>query len=267
MNEYFIKLPLRLWWITALIISANCLYFLIMVLNGVSITAPSSLDLIHWGANFAPLIWDNEPWRLFSSVFIHIGIVHLLVNMWALYLFGLYAEFYYSRWLYSSIYVIAGIAGGLASNYVNLLDAQQFLQQPSGQFPFSVNAGASGAIMGIGGALLVAALWPKAQLATQYRLNKNALLILMAINLGYGFIVEGINNAAHFGGLVAGVILALGYHLSLRLTTATQWQTDMQMIMCVVAGLACYTFYDYLLMSAQSMLPLWSSLLSSQGLG
>lgn len=105
MNEYLLKQPLRYWWLTALLIAINCGLFAWQVLNGVSATDPSVPDLIKWGADFAPLTLTSENWRLLSSMFLHIGFVHLLLNMWALYLFGMYAEFYYGRFWYVVIYL------------------------------------------------------------------------------------------------------------------------------------------------------------------
>ena len=84
MNEYLIKQPLRQWWLTALLIAVNIGVFAAQVLQGVSFTEPSIVDLINWGADFAPLTLTTENWRLLSSMFLHIGIVHLLGNMWAL---------------------------------------------------------------------------------------------------------------------------------------------------------------------------------------
>ncbi|XID75739.1 rhomboid family intramembrane serine protease [Alkanindiges sp. WGS2144] len=256
MNEYLIKQPLHKWWLTALIIIANVAVFACQVLAGISITDPSILDLIHWGADFAPLTLSTENWRLISSMFLHIGIVHLLVNMWALYLFGVYAEFYYSRLWYVVIYAIAGIAGNLASSYVSLQHAFEFMQSPSRDLVPSVGAGASGAIMGLGGALLIAALWPKKSVLPMYRLNKNALIMLMLINLGLGLFVSGINNAAHLGGFIGGAVLALGYRVSLLLPNTTKYPAQ---IAVMIAGAYAVVYSNQWLMEqAQQVMPFWS---------
>jgi rhomboid protease GluP len=256
MNEYLLKQPLRYWWLTALLIVVNVGLFAWQVLNGVSVTDPSILHLIDWGADFAPLTLTSENWRLLSSMFLHIGIMHLLLNMWALYLFGVYAEFYYGRVWYVVLYVIAGIAGNLASNYISLQKAFAFIQNPSRDLIPSVGAGASGAIMGLGGALLVAALWPKKDLRPIYHLNKNALVILMLLNLGLGLFVSGINSAAHLGGFIAGALLALGFHLSLLFATSVKYSLQFTLIATACAGV----FYlDYwLIMQAQQVMEFWS---------
>lgn len=262
MNEHLLKQPLRLWWLTALLIAVNVLLFGYQVLSGVSPMDPSVASLIYWGADFAPLTLTTEKWRLVSSMFLHIGIVHLLVNMWALYLFGVYAEFYYARGWYLALYALAGIAGNLASNYISLQHALAFLQQPSADLVPAVGAGASGGIMGMGGALLVAALWPKQSMALKYRLNKNALIMLMLLNLGFGLFVSGINNAAHLGGFLAGVVLALGYRVSLLLPSAVKYSLQLLILIGSCGGV----FYldQWLMHQAQQVMPFWSMYLDAK---
>lgn len=263
MNEYFLKPPLRLWWLTALLIAINCGLFGWQVLSGVSATNPSVAELIGWGADFAPLTLTHENWRLLSSMFLHIGAVHLLLNMWALYLFGVYAEFYYGRVWYGALYLLTGIAGNLASNYVNLHNALAFsntaiLQAGSmnNSLAPSVSAGASGAIMGICGALLVAALWPRKDLEPKYLLNKNALIMLTLLNLGLGVFVSGINSIAHLGGFMAGLIIALGYRLSLNISGFSRYSLQLVLI---AASIALLMYIDnWLIEHAKQLLHFWS---------
>lgn len=73
-------------------------YFLWQVLTGVNISSPSLVDAIHWGADYAPLTFLEEPTRLFTSMFFHFGFIHLMLNMWALYIFGSVAE-QLAQWL------------------------------------------------------------------------------------------------------------------------------------------------------------------------
>ena len=86
------KPEVHLWWLTALFIAINVSLFLWQVLTGVNITSPSLVDAIHWGADYAPLTFLEEPTRLFTSMFFHFGLIHLMLNMWALYIFGNVAE-------------------------------------------------------------------------------------------------------------------------------------------------------------------------------
>ncbi|RYZ92410.1 MAG: rhomboid family intramembrane serine protease, partial [Moraxellaceae bacterium] len=182
------------------------------------------------------------------------------------YLFGTYAEFYYSRIWFVLIYVLGGIGGNLASNFVSVQDAGKFLQSPTAdalqRYVPSVGAGASGAIMALGGALLIAALWPKADLVPKYRLNKNALVMLMLLNLGFGLFVEGINNAAHLGGFIAGVVLAVSYRISLTIPLSAKYAV--QFLIAVAAIYVSYAINDWLMIQAQSMLPFWSKYLIIQ---
>lgn len=266
MNEYSIKQPLRFWWLTALLIAVNSGLFAVQFLQGVSPTNPSIMDLIRWGADFAPLTLTTENWRLLSSMFLHIGIVHLLVNMWALYLFGTYAEFYYRRAWYVLIYVLGGIMGNLASNFISVRDAAEFLQSPSQEaiqrLVPSVGAGASGAIMGLGGALLIAALWPKSDMEVKYRLNKNALIMLMLLNLGLGLFVDGINNAAHLGGFLAGAALAIGYRISLYFSVSAK--IIFQLFIAATMLLLAFYMDTWLMQKAQHMLGFWSKFIIMQ---
>lgn len=259
MNEYFIKRPLPQWWLTALLIGINVLLFLIEVLSGVSLFDPSMVDLIKWGADFTPLTLSSEPWRLLSSMFLHIGFVHLSVNMWALYLFGLYAEFYYGRWFYLLIYLSAGIAGNLFSNFLSI---HQMLPHAATGTPLPMSAisgGASGAIMGVGGALLIASLWPRPDLPAEIRLNKNSLIMLMLLNLGIGFIVAGINNAAHLGGFIMGAVLALLFRTSMVLPAMTGRIMRLLLIPLCILGLSfCY---QILLKQAQPLHAVWQMII------
>lgn len=255
MNEYFIKRPLRLWWLTALLISINIGLFLYEVLHGMNLTDPKIVDLLRWGADFTPLTMSAEPWRLISSMFLHIGIIHLLVNMWALYLFGLYAEFYYGRWFYLLVYLSAGLAGNLLSNWLNVHQALSYLALNTALPTPGISGGASGAIMGVGGALLVAALWPNPNLPTAFRLNQKALITLMLINLGIGFVIPGINSMAHLGGFILGVLLALVFRISLKLPATTATVLRLAMIPVCVFGLDF--LFKQLLLAAQPLHSVW----------
>lgn len=268
MNEYLLKQPLRDWWLTALLIVTNTGLFAWQVLHGVSLTDPTVQQLIDWGADFAPLTLTSENWRLLSSMFLHIGIMHLLLNMWGLYLLGVYAEFYYGRLWYVLVYLLAGVAGNLASNYVDLHNALAFshtaILQASSMNPSmassslvpSVSAGASGAIMGICGALLVAALWPKKDLEPKYLLNKNALIMLTLLNLGLGIFVGGINGIAHLGGFLGGFIVALGYRLSVIVSGTSRYVLQ---FVFIAVSIATLLFIDHwLIEQSKQLMHFWS---------
>jgi len=130
---------------------------------------------------------DGEYYRLLSAAFLHGGFLHLLLNMYALYLFGPQLESALGRGRFLALYLVSAL-GGTALSY-----AFSAPNQPS--------LGASGAIFGLLGAYLV--------LSRKLRRDTRSVLVLLAINFGYGFIVPGIDWRAHLGGLVAGTLVAL----------------------------------------------------------
>ncbi len=149
---------------------------------------------ILYGANNAAATGDGQWWRLLTSMFMHYGILHLVLNMWALYQAGEVLERLQGRALYVLTYLASGLAGGLVSGIWH------------GDKIWS--AGASGAIFGVYGALLGYMLrehhaFPKAVFAPMMR----STLTFAAYNLVFGQVRSGIDNGAHVGGLVSGVIL------------------------------------------------------------
>lgn len=172
------------------------------ILTGIDASQPSNLDLLKWGANFLPYSLNHQPWRLVTSLFLHIGLLHLMFNMFALYYFGQVAERLFGSLNVLCLFVLSGIGGNLLNNYLGL---QQILANDV----TAVSAGASGGIMGIGMALLAVALSKRAINGLQ--LSAKSLIWVMAINLGYGFLVSGIDNAGHIGGAITGVVLAVAY--------------------------------------------------------
>lgn len=230
---------LRVWKLTGLLLLINISMFVIEVLNGVSLFSPRMGDLLLWGANYAPLTLTGDWWRLLSSMFLHIGLIHLAVNCWALYIWGVYAEFYYGRRFYLAMYLSAGLVGSLLSVLHNVFN-QQILNDANA---FVVSAGASGAIMGLGGALIVAAWRPKANLHPNQALQLKPLLVIMAINFGLGLSIAGIDNAAHLGGIITGALLGLVFSL-----TENMSQKQRQIIrisgFIVLAIIGWFTFHQ-----------------------
>jgi rhomboid protease GluP len=188
-------------WVTPTLLIANVAYFIVMVSQGVSPLQPDLADLLKWGANYAPLTWGGQPWRLLSNTFMHCGLVHLGVNMWALWSAGRILERLVGNVGYLIIYLTSGIAGSLASLWWN------------GDI---ISAGASGAIFGLLGAF-AAFIWNRSdsfQMAALARL-KSSLVTCIGFNLLLGFTIPVIDQAAHVGGLLSGLIL--GCILSQRL--------------------------------------------------
>ena len=183
--------------VTPVLVVLCVLVFVSMVLSKISPIHPSTEQLLHWGADFGPLTLAGQWWRLLSSVFLHIGIFHLAVNMWCLWNLGELAERIYGRTAFLAFYLTAGIAGAIVS---------------LAWHPFAVSAGASGAVFGLAGALIVTFWFGHVPFPRHHiQITLVSLLAFAGYNLLFGFITPGIGNAAHVGGLLAG--LALGYLL------------------------------------------------------
>ncbi|MDQ0205596.1 rhomboid family protein [Alkalicoccobacillus murimartini] len=149
----------------------------------------STLTLIDWGAKYNPAIVDGEWWRLISSMFLHIGFLHLFMNSLALYFLGTLVERIYGSIRFFVVYMIAGLTGSLAS--FAYMDA--------------VSAGASGAIFGCFGALLYFGIIHRELF---FRTMGTNVMVILAINLALGFMVQGIDMGAHLGGLAGGFLAA-----------------------------------------------------------
>ncbi|WP_268748268.1 rhomboid family intramembrane serine protease [Gracilibacillus boraciitolerans] len=129
----------------------------------------------------------GEWWRIITSMFLHIGVLHLALNMLALYFVGTLVERIYGNTRFLLIYFLAGIAGGIAS----------FALNPS------IAAGASGALFGLFGALLFFGIkFPKVFFKT---MGTNVIFVVI-LNIVFGFAVQQVDNAAHIGGLIGGFI-------------------------------------------------------------
>lgn len=194
--------------VTTLLLISFIGLFIMQVLSGVDANNPSTEALLKWGANALPYTMDNEPWRLASSAFLHIGLMHLLFNGFAMYFFGQIAEPMFGSAKFLALFLLAAIGGNLLNNYVTWQGILDGTGQPG------LSAGASGGIMGIGAALLIAALFKIS--VNGMVLNLKSLIIIMGINLVYGFAVPGIDNAGHIGGAVTGLVSALAFAIAYR---------------------------------------------------
>lgn len=189
--------------VTQWLIGINCLVFLAMLAGGAGLWhSPNGVQLA-WGANFGPATQDGEWWRLASAMFLHFGLLHLALNMWALWDAGQLVERMYGHGRFASIYFASGIAGNLFS-----------LVSHHGQ---AVSGGASGAVFGIYGALLVF-LWRERRTLhpREFRWLFWGASGFAAATIALGLLVPGIDNAAHGGGLLAGALggMVLGRRLA-----------------------------------------------------
>ena len=197
------SLTLAMMPVTSVIIGINLIVFVAMVFSGVSLLEPQNADLIRWGANTGAHTLSVQPWRMLTSNYVHVGLIHILLNMWCLWNLGALAERIFDRWTYFITYTFCGLTGSLASVSLH---------------PTRLGAGASGAIFGLAGAL-ISALY-LGHLPVNPRALKSILKSLVtfaAYNLFFGAVVPVIDNTAHVGGLITG--LALGAGLASRLTT------------------------------------------------
>ncbi len=149
--------------------------------------------LLRFGAMFGPLIANGEYWRLFTAMFLHVGGMHLALNSIGLFILGVQVERLFGHYRFTAIYVLAGLAGSVASYAFNSV---------------GVAAGASGAIFGILGALVAFFVVGRRVMGEMGRQTLTGLMVLLGINLLYGFASPGIDNFAHLGGFVAGFGLA-----------------------------------------------------------
>ncbi len=175
---------------TYVLIALNVVVFGLMTLAGGSTNAEV---LLEFGASFAPYFRHGEYWRLVMPMFLHIGVAHLLINMYALYLLGRILEHVYGYGRFAFLYV----GSGIFSSYLTMAIGPH------------IAAGASGAIFGIAGAMLVAGFLHRASIPRRLRrLFGSGILLMVVANLIFGVVVPGIDNWGHVGGLLGGMVLA-----------------------------------------------------------
>ncbi len=183
--------------LTYILLSINLVVFLLMTLAGGS---TDQRVLILFGAKVNSLIQAGEIWRLLTSTFIHIGFMHLAFNLYALWSLGPFLEERIGHWRFLIIYILSGLGGSIAS----------FLFSPA------LSAGASGSIFGLLGALLYYSLKRPSLWKSGLGMN---LVIVLLINFGFGLTQPGIDNFAHLGGLIMGIVscFLLTQHNNLQL--------------------------------------------------
>jgi rhomboid protease GluP len=184
---------------TYALLAINILVFLAMTLAGGS---TNTIVLVLFGAKVNQLIVAGQVWRLLTSIFLHIGLMHLLFNSYALFLLGIEVERLYGTPRFLAIYLLAGLWGSLAS------------------FAFSphISAGASGAIFGLLGTLVAFFLRHREMFGEFGRQRLMSLLGVAGLNLFFGFTVPGIDNFAHLGGLISGALLGWSLAPSYKVT-------------------------------------------------
>jgi membrane associated rhomboid family serine protease len=176
--------------VTRALIAVNITVFVLLVLAGAGFMAPNPAVLIAFGANFGPLTWHGEPWRLLTAAFMHFGVIHLVINMYSFHNGGAFIERLFGRGRFALIYLLAAVAGNVVSSWWG---------------PLRVSAGASGAIFGVYGALLAFFLVRRAEIpARTLKVVGKGAALLCVYALAFGAVMPFVDNSAHIGGLIAG---------------------------------------------------------------
>ena len=183
--------------VTYTILAINIIVFILMYILGNG--SKDVQTLLNFGANYGLLIKNGEYYRLITSAFLHIGLIHLLVNSYALYVIGPQVESFFGKTKYIIIYLMSAVFGNLLSML----------------FTDGISAGASGAIFGLLGSILY--------FGYHYRVYldgvlKSQIIPLIVLNLLIGFTLSGIDNAAHIGGLVGGVLVSMAVGVKYKST-------------------------------------------------
>ncbi len=214
---------------TRILIGINVAVFLAMALMTKQFFAFDTETALRWGADFAPATASGEWWRMLTSMFLHGGIIHIAVNMWALRNLGYTAELFYGRRNFLIIYLLSGFAGSSAT----------LIWRPD-----TVSVGASGAIFGVAGALAAMVYFKKLPVdRAVLKRDIGSIGAVIFYNLVLGATIPIINNAAHVGGLIAGVIL--GYALPAMIFRAEREKSDTPGYMAIAAVLALILVIGY----------------------
>ena len=183
-------------WALYAVMAINGAVWLATVMGGLSPMKPLSADLFAWGANSATaVVRDGELWRLLTATVLHAGVLHLALNMWALWDAGRQVSRWYGNGQFLLIYWASALAGSALSLHFSSKQA--------------VSVGASGAVFGVLGAL-VAGVYQHRHRVPRGVFSRlmTSQAVFVVIMLGQGFAREGIDNAAHVGGLLAGAAMA-----------------------------------------------------------
>lgn len=183
------KLPIC----TIAIAAANVLIFLGLSFMGM--TEDFAFMMEH-GAMYVPYLMNGERYyTLITSMFLHFGFSHLMNNMVMLLVIGYSLEPEIGKIRFLLIYLGSGLMGNLVSAWFDV-----------SQGSYAVSAGASGAIFGIVGALLYVAIRNHGRVG---EISTRGLVLMAGLSLYYGFTAQGVDNAAHIGGLISGFLLAV----------------------------------------------------------
>jgi rhomboid protease GluP len=184
--------------VTKVLLAVNILIFAVMALasSGQSLGSADRELMLKWGADWGPLtLGAQQYWRLVSNAFLHWDVLHLAFNMYALWNLGVAVERYFGSSKMLVMYLFAAVGGSLASLYFH---------------PEVTSAGASGAVFGAFGSLLAFLRFHAAKFdKTFVKSATQSIVVLLVVNLLWGFSRPGIDNFAHIGGFLTGVVAGL----------------------------------------------------------
>jgi membrane associated rhomboid family serine protease/cytochrome c-type biogenesis protein CcmH/NrfG len=176
--------------VTQTLILVNVAVFAAM---GFPINGLSHSQLLKWGADWGPLTLDGQWWRMFTSMFVHDGLKHIVPNMLGLWMFGKMVERNFGTWLFLCMYAISGVTAAVTTLAFH---------------PEVIHCGASGAIFGLLGAIISSLYFSRLpEVAANYKRQIWPLLAYTAYSVYAGAMDRTVNNAAHAGGLLAGLIM------------------------------------------------------------
>lgn len=195
--QFFIPIAPPFW--SRVLLGINLLVFVAMIIYGAVVFqdwdgSTNSLVLATFGMKVNELVAQGQVWRLFTAMFLHIGVLHLLSNLYALHVLGPMVEGYYGHRRFLAIYLIGGLGGSVASY----------------AYSAAASAGASGAIFALIGATTVYFLRYRDNFGARGRVIVQNMFLVIAINLIFGLSVPFIDNWGHIGGLLGGAIVAWG---------------------------------------------------------
>jgi rhomboid protease GluP len=223
-------------WVTYFLIIANLGVFVLELAAGADPIKPTAQKMVELGGDFAPLTLHGEPWRLVSSMFLHFGLLHIALNMVCLYQ-GRVVEALFGKYAFGAIYLVAGLAGGVASMARSTL---------------VVSAGASGAVFGVYGAFGAYLVFRKAAVADEiWQRATRRIATFVAINLMYGFSTPGIDMSAHIGGLAAGFVLGAALLVGQRADV----QRTARAIVIAVGGVALAATSTFVMAGPEDVTP------------
>lgn len=212
-SQFYIRMSPPTW--TRILLGCNIAMFVAMIAYGIVVYSDwngtqNARVLITFGAKVNELIAFGQYWRLFTAMFIHIGVFHILFNLYALNSLGPLVEGFFGSRRFLIIYFIGGLWGSVASY----------------AFSSALSAGASGAIFGLAGATTVYFLRYRENFGARGQAILQNMLVVIGINLALGAFSPGIDNWGHMGGLVGGAAIAYGllphYHAPAALQFGAQ---------------------------------------------